>query len=103
MHTETNKTTKTMFTILTKIVIDNEGNKNTFDRYFHDWNNAQEVMDKEVNQHIKEGATLLKSVDRMNVAKGFYEYEKILEKKYENGEVFNFTYALIDAYFADEE
>lgn len=92
-----------MFTILTEIVIDNEGKKNTFDRYFHEWNNAQEVMDKEVNQHIKEGATLLRSVDRMNVAKGFYEYEKILEKKYENGEVFNFTYALIDAYFGDEE
>lgn len=91
-----------MFTILLKKVIDANGKENTFERYFHDWKNAEKVMDDEVNDLIKGGAKVTYAIDRLNHMKGFYEYEKTLTREYEDGK-YTYIYALIDAYFMDED
>lgn len=90
-----------MFTILLKKVESKEFGKIEYNRYFKSWSKAKEVMDEEVNNHINSGATIKRSLDRMNVAKGFYEYEKILKPR-EDETITEVSYALIDGYFQDE-
>ena len=90
-----------MFTILLKRVQSKEFGKIEFNRYFKDWDNAREVMDEEVARWINEGAKITTSLDRMNVAKGFYEYQKILKPR-EDEPITEVSYALIDGYFQDE-
>ena len=90
-----------MFTILLKKVESKEFGKIGYNRYFKSWSKAKEVMDEEVNNHINSGAIIKRSLDRMNVAKGFYEYEKILKPR-EDETITEVSYALIDGYFQDE-
>ena len=90
-----------MFTILLKRVQSKEFGKIEFNRYFKDWDNAREVMDEEVARWFNEGAKITTSLDRMNVAKGFYEYQKILKPR-EDEPITEVSYALIDGYFQDE-
>ena len=83
-----------MFTILYKDFAGRKGN-----RYFRKWDKAKAEMDKDVKDccdHL--GGHVIETIDRMNVAKGWYEYET--KAKFPNGEVC--TWALIDGYFEDE-
>ena len=90
-----------MFTILLKRVQSKQFGRIEYNRYFKDWDNAREVMDEEVARWINEGAKITTNIDRMNVAKGFYAYEKILKPR-ENEPITEVAYALIDGYFQDE-
>lgn len=68
-------------------------------RYFRDWNNAKEEMDKDVAMCCKDlNGKVVKTIDRMNVSKGWYEYDKTAH--FPNGE--DCTWALLDGYFEDE-
>jgi hypothetical protein len=96
-----NKTIRVMFTILLKRVQSKEFGKIEFNRYFKSWSKAKKVMDEEVNNRINSGATIKRSLDRMNIEKGFYEYEVILKPR-ENEPITEVSYALIDGYFQDE-
>ena len=82
-----------MFTILHKSV----GGR-VFDRYFESWDNAKELMDKEVESFSKNGLRITRKFDYFNVAKGFYVYQ-VLGVTEQNEEV---IYALIDGYFQDD-
>ena len=82
-----------MFTILRK----NFAGR-VFDRYFCDWDKARKVMDEDVDICVEVlDGDITRTIDRMNVDKGFYMYEK--SAKFANGETC--TWALIDAYFED--
>ena len=91
-----------MFTILLKRVQSKQFGKIEFNRYFKNWENAKAVMDEEVENWINDDATIKRNLDRMNVAKGFYEYEKILKPR-EDEDITEVSYALIDGYFQDED
>ena len=86
-----------MFTILLKKV-----NGNAYQRYFKSFDSAKKVMDEEVSRWISEGAEPLMKIDRMNIEKGFYEYEANL-KLIEDGKTYNVSFALLDGYFQDED
>lgn len=75
--------------------------RNNHNRYFKDWANAQKEMDKQVETLVKDGARIVRTLDRMNVDKGFYEYQKDLQFKEENGEVYEMSLSVYDAYFED--
>lgn len=91
-----------MFTILLKRVQSKRFGKIESNRYFKNWDNAKAVMDEEVDSWINEGAKVTTNIDRMNIEKGFYEYEKILKPR-ENEPITEVSYALIDGYFQDED
>ena len=91
-----------MFTIYLKEVKSPKWAKSRFDRYYQSWDNAKAQMDKEVQEWLDDGAKLVRSIDRMNVAKGFYVYQKELEKVNASGEKLEATFALVDGYFQDE-
>lgn len=83
-----------MFTILIKRV----GNRR-FDRYYKNWENAQNAMEyEEVADFLNSGYIIKNRIDRMNNEKGFYEYEVTLTKENEE----EVSLALIDGYFMDE-
>lgn len=68
-------------------------------RYFHRWDKAKEEMDKDVAMCCKDlNGKVVQTIDRMNVAKGWYEYEKTAH--FPNGE--DCRWALLDGYFEDE-
>lgn len=91
-----------MFTILSKTSKSDEFGKNTFDRYYHSWDKAKEVLNKEVEELVKGGAKVVRSLDYFNAAKGFYVYQKDLKLKVKEFTM-EFTFALVDGYFQDEE
>ena len=91
-----------MFSIYSKRVKSPKYGEGTpFDRYFHKWENAQKEMDEEVDEWLKEGAKIVRSWDEMNVAKGFYVYQKNLIWETEEG-TYEGTFAVVDGYFQDE-
>lgn len=84
-----------MFTILIKRV----GNRR-FDRYYKNWENAQNAMEyEEVADFLNSGYMIKNRIDRMNKEKGFYEYEVTLTKENEE----EVSLALVDGFFMDEE
>ena len=89
------------FIILTRSAYSDKYGRNSWDRYFHSWDNAKKVMDGEVQEYTKKnGFTLVRKLDRMNVEKGFYEYEATLEKEYSEGKA-TLTFAIVGGYFCD--
>lgn len=83
-----------MFTIILKNFGGREGH-----RYFKSWEKAKEEMDKDVEDTCKTlDGKLHTTRDYMNVAKGFYVYEKVAG--FPNGE--DCSWALIDGYFEDD-
>lgn len=89
-----------MFTIYLKETKSPKWAKSRFDRYYQSWDNAKAEMDKEVQEWLDGGAKLVRSIDKMNVSKGFYVYQKELVWETEDGEIEG-TFALIDGYFQD--
>ena len=89
-----------MFTIYLKETKSPKWAKSRFDRYYQSWDNAKAEMDKEVQEWLDGGAKLVCSIDKMNVSKGFYVYQKELVWETEDGKVEG-TFALIDGYFQD--
>jgi len=89
------------FSILTRSVYSDKYGRNSWDRYFRSWDNAKKIMDEEVHEYTeKRGFTLVRKLDRMNVEKGFYEYEATLEKEYSEDKA-TLTFAIVDGYFCD--
>ena len=81
-----------MFTIYCK----NVGGRK-FDRYFRSWENAKNLLTQECNDLLKSGCTFVAKTDRMNSAKGFYEFQYDLITP--DGE--EVTLSLIDGHFSD--
>ena len=81
-----------MFTIYCKSV---GGRK--FDRYFRSRDFAKNLLMQECDDLLKSGCTFVAKKDRMNRAKGFYEFQYDLITP--DGE--NVTLSLIDGYFSD--
>lgn len=89
------------FIILREVAYSDKYGRNPWDRYFRSWDNAKKVMDEEVQEYTKKsGFTLVRKLDRMNVEKGFYEYEATLEKEYDEGKT-TLTFAIVGGYFCD--
>lgn len=69
-------------------------------RYFHKWENAEKAMLEDV-ENIKRSfdAKVVRNLDYFNADKGFYIRQiELLTPQNEN-----FTYAILDSYFEDEE
>jgi len=81
-----------MFTIYSK----NVGGR-IFDRYFHLWKNAEKLLLEELEGLKKSGWKVTRKTDKMNLEKGFWEYQYDLLTP--NGE--DATLSLLDGYFAD--
>lgn len=81
-----------MFTIFRKTV-----NGKTFDRFFHKWENAQVAVEEEVGEFVNRyGWEIVRKIDRMNVEKGFYDFQYDIRK----GDM-KATLSLLDGYFID--
>lgn len=81
-----------MFTIYCK----NVGGRK-FDRYFRSWENAKALLMQECDALLKSGCTFVAKTDRMNSAKGFYEFQyDLLTPEGESA-----TLSLIDGHFSD--
>lgn len=69
------------------------------DRYFKNYDKAKEELKADV-ERMRDicGGKVTERIDRMNVDKGFYEYE--VRMTLENGETASL--AIVDGYFEDE-
>lgn len=67
-------------------------------RYFKKWDAAKNALTDELNDVLSDGWIISGRTDRMNTAKGFYEY--CVEGRTDDGEYFSL--ALIESYFEDE-
>lgn len=81
-----------MFTIYCKNVGGRE-----FDRYFRSWENAKNLLMQEGQEMLNDGCRFCTKIDRMNSAKGFYEFQYELVTP--DGE--EVTLSLIDGHFSD--
>lgn len=83
-----------MFTIYRKNVCGR-----VHDRYFKNYDKAKAKLKQDV-QRMRDicGGEVTECINRMNVEKGFYEYE--VRMQLDNGE--KVSHALIDGYFEDE-
>lgn len=73
------------------------------DRYFKDYQNARKAIAEDVKRTkelAEEGGLDLKfeTIDRMNVEKGFWEYEV----RFTNLQGERVSYAIVDGHFEDE-
>ena len=73
------------------------------DTYYHKWDNAEAALLEDVAD-IKKNHEVIeqRSVDRMNIEAGLYEREETLIVRGVQGPI-RFHYAIIDAFFRDEE
>ena len=69
-----------------------------FDRYYHKWENAKEMLMSDLNDLVNSGCKITSHRDRMNVAKGYYEFDYTLIT--DEGETACLT--LMNGYFGDE-
>lgn len=69
------------------------------DRYFRNYESARQEIKQDV-QRMRDilGAVVTETIDRMNVAKGFWEYE--VRMALPDGEAASL--AIVDGYFEDE-
>ena len=82
-----------MFTILRKTV-----DGRSHDDYYHDYGKAKRALHESMERTMTNiGGTITRKIDRMNSAKGFYEYQ--VDATLSTGD--KCTWALIDGHFLD--
>ena len=78
-----------------------DGRRGTYETYYKVWNNAEKALNEQVNELVENDAKIVREWDRMNVEKGFYEYQKDLEMVDKYGDFLEYTFSLLDGYFED--
>ena len=68
-----------------------------FNRYYQNWENAKKQLESDLSDLVNRGCKITSHRDRMNVAKGWYDYDySLVTDEGEDAEL-----SLVENYFAD--